>query len=67
MLDACIDRMRPLGILAADDALFRPMGVREELAAPVHEYLERVFADERLSSTILPIGDGLAISVRKPA
>jgi len=65
MLAACIDKLRPCGVLAADDALFVPMGVREKLAAPVHEYLTRVFADPRLTSTVLPIGDGLALSVRK--
>ncbi|MFH1144874.1 MAG: O-methyltransferase [Candidatus Eisenbacteria bacterium] len=67
LLDVCIRKIRPFGVLAADDALFRPFGVREELAGPIHEYLERIFADPRLISTILPIGDGLAISVRVDA
>jgi len=65
MLEPCIARLRPRGILAADDALFRPMGIRKEMADPVHEYLERVFGDPRLTTTILPIGDGLAISVKR--
>jgi predicted O-methyltransferase YrrM len=64
MLDACVERLRQRGILAADDGLFRPMGQREEMAGPIHAYNERVFADPRLRSTILPIGDGLTLSVR---
>ena len=54
-----------LEIIAADDGLFRPMGVREELSRLMDEYNEKVFADSRLTSTILPIGDGLTISVKR--
>ena len=65
MIEACIRKLARFGVLAADDALFRPMGVRKELSGPVHAYLEQVFADSRLASTILPIGDGLALSVKR--
>jgi predicted O-methyltransferase YrrM len=65
MLEKCIQLIRPGGVIAADDALFRPMGVREELSEHMDAYNEKVFADPRLVSTILPIGDGLTISMKK--
>jgi predicted O-methyltransferase YrrM len=65
MLERCVQLVRPGGVIVADDALFRPMGFREELSQAMDEYNEKVFADARLVSTILPIGDGLTISVRK--
>lgn len=64
MLESCIEKVRPFGIIAADDALFKPMGIPEKHSRPIHEYNKRVFADPRLTSTILPIGDGLTLSVR---
>jgi predicted O-methyltransferase YrrM len=65
MLEKCIQRTRAGGIIAADDALFRPMGVREELSRAIDEYNQKVFADPHLVSTILPVGDGLIISVKR--
>jgi predicted O-methyltransferase YrrM len=64
MLEDCVDLLRRGGILAADDALFQPMGIADHFARPVHEYNRRVFAHPHLVSTILPIGDGLTLSVR---
>jgi predicted O-methyltransferase YrrM len=65
MLEKCIQKARPGGIIAADDALFRPMGAGEELSEFMDEYNQKVFADSRLVSTILPIGDGLTISMKR--
>jgi len=65
MLDRCVDRIRTGGVLAADDALFRPMGIREELARVIDEYNRLVFGNPRLISTILPVGDGLTISLKR--
>ena len=64
MLEPCIQKVRLHGVLAADDALFRPMGFREEISRPMDEYNRLVFSDPRLMSTILPIGDGLTLSIR---
>ena len=64
MLDELIEKTRPGGIIAADDGLFVPMGMRADIAQPLHEYNLKVFADGRLRSTIVPIGDGLTLSVR---
>jgi predicted O-methyltransferase YrrM len=66
MLEACLERLRPGGVLAADDALFVPMGVREDFAKAVHAYNQQVFADPRLASVMLPLGDGLVLSLKKP-
>lgn len=64
MLDRCIELLRLNGVLAADDGLFLPKGCDKEFAEPVHQYNEMVLSDLRLYSTILPIGDGLTLSVK---
>jgi caffeoyl-CoA O-methyltransferase len=64
MLDDCIAKLRPFGILVADDTLFYPMGIPEKHSKPMDEYNKKVFADPRLKSTILPIGDGITISIK---
>lgn len=64
LLEDCIRLLRPFGMLAADDALFLPKGIPAKFSAPIHRYIQLVFADPRLYSTILPIGDGLALSVK---
>mgnify|MGYP000938560731 CR=1 FL=1 len=64
LLSRCIELTRVGGLIVADDALFAPMGVAEKFAAPIHRYNEMIFADARLYSTILPIGDGVALSLK---
>jgi predicted O-methyltransferase YrrM len=64
MLEECINLTRKNGLIIADDALFMPMGIPEKFSAPVHRYIEKVFSDDRLYSTILPIGDGVVISTK---
>ncbi|MBV7271861.1 O-methyltransferase [Clostridiaceae bacterium UIB06] len=64
MLEKCISLTRKNGLIIADDVLFKPMGIPEKFSEPVHEYLKKVFSDKRLYNTILPIGDGLAISMK---
>ena len=66
MLEDCIRLLRPGGILAIDDALFKPMGIPEKFSAPVHRANELAFADPRLYCTLLPIGDGLLLCVKQP-
>lgn len=63
MLERCISLARPGGLLIADDTLFKPMGIPEKFSEPMHRYNELVFAHPRLYSSILPIGDGMTISV----
>ncbi|MDV3426722.1 MAG: O-methyltransferase [Bacillota bacterium] len=64
MLEKCIKLTRKNGLIIADDVLFKPMGIPEKFSEPVHRYVKQIFADKRLYSTILPIGDGLAISTK---
>jgi len=64
LLEKCIRLTRLYGMIVADDALFQPMGVPERLSTPVHTYNQRVFSDPRLYSTILPIGDGVTVSIK---
>lgn len=64
LLERSIALTRKFGILVADDALFKPRGIPASFSEPVHDYNQRVFADARLYSTILPIGDGVTISVK---
>jgi predicted O-methyltransferase YrrM len=64
LLDRCVDLTREYGVIIADDALFKPRGIPDKFSAPVHRYNELVFADPRLLSTILPIGDGITVSVK---
>ncbi len=52
------------GILAAGDTLFRPLGVPAKFADPVHRYNQLATADPRLYTTILPIGNGLTVSLK---
>ena len=59
---------RPSALILADNmfwsgATFLP-GVRKHGAKGIMEYTKRIFSDPRLSSLIVPLGDGLAISVR---
>lgn len=64
MLEKCIKLTRKNGFIIADDVLFKPMGIPDKFSNPVHEYVERFFKDSRLYSTILPLGDGMAISIK---
>jgi predicted O-methyltransferase YrrM len=44
--------------------MFKPLGRPDPVSAPIHGYNQKAFSDERLYSTILPVGDGLTISVK---
>ena len=59
---------RPGSIILADNlfwsgATFLP-GIRKEGTEGIIEYTKRIFNDSRLSSLIIPLGDGLGISYR---
>jgi predicted O-methyltransferase YrrM len=64
LFDRLVQITRVGGILAADDALFRPMGIPAKFADPVHRYNQLATSDPRLYTTILPIGDGLTVSLK---
>ena len=65
MIDSCIQKLNSGGIIVADDTLFKALGKKEKFANFMHKYNEMVFNDNRIFSTILPIGDGLTISYKK--
>jgi predicted O-methyltransferase YrrM len=64
LFERSVQLTRVGGILAADDALFRPMGIPAKFADPVHQYNTYAATDTRLYTTILPIGDGLTVSLK---
>lgn len=64
LLERCIELTRDYGVIVADDALFKPLGVSDGLSDPIHSYNQMVFSDQRLYSTILPVGDGLTVSIK---
>lgn len=64
MFEKCVGVLRVGGILAADDGLFLPLGFETPNAQAMHEYNQMAFADKRLYTTLLPIGDGLTLSLK---
>ena len=75
MLDRLVDLLRPGGLLVTDNVLWdgevvpgfvphpaRPPDSTQAIAA----YNERLNTDPRLLTTIVPLRDGVALSVKKP-
>ncbi|MFA7057938.1 MAG: O-methyltransferase [Candidatus Cloacimonadales bacterium] len=65
IIDRCIELLNPKGIIFSDDTLFLPLGYKDRLAKPMDEYNQYVMQHPRLVTTILPIGDGITISLLK--
>ncbi len=65
IIDRCIELLNPKGIIFADDTLFLPLGYKERLSKPMEEYNQYVSQHPKLETTILPVGDGITISVLK--
>lgn len=64
-LDVALPRLRPGGLVLADNVLWGGRTARGETdasTAALITYNQRIFSDPRLSSVIVPVGDGLAIS-----
>jgi predicted O-methyltransferase YrrM len=73
MLDRLIAILRPGGLLVSDNVLWSGEVVEDYVAAPERDaadtealraYNRRLTSDPRLLTTILPVGDGLALSVK---
>lgn len=66
-LDQALRLLRPGGIVAADNLLWSGRVWDEASQDPdtrgVREYTRRIFAEPRLSSTLVPVEDGLGISI----
>jgi len=69
-LDLAFKLTKPGSIIMADNMLWsgatflRGVRKRKRGAEGIIVYTKRIFADPRVSSLIVPLGDGLAISVR---
>ncbi len=64
VIDKCIELLKPNGLIFADDTLFLPMGFKERLAKPMDDYNKYVCSHPQLVTTILPVGDGITISLK---
>src|SRR5205814_1248417 len=74
MLDRLVDLLRPGGLLVTDNVLWSGEVVPGFVEAPRHDpedthaiadYNQRLSADPRLMTTIVPLRDGVAISVKR--
>ncbi|NBG87639.1 O-methyltransferase [Isachenkonia alkalipeptolytica] len=73
MLDLAISLLKPGGLLISDNILYKGMVSSEELVQRrkrtiVHrmrEYLEYITHHRELTTSIIPIGDGVALSYKK--
>jgi predicted O-methyltransferase YrrM len=75
-LDRLIDLLRPNGVLFTDNILWHGdviPGFRTDAAhaadsaAAISRFSRRLAADARLETTFLPVGDGVALSVKRDA
>lgn len=72
-LDESLRLVKDGGLIVADDVLFKGMIADDRFYHPryntltkrLREYVERVMNSSRLDSTIIPLGDGVAISRKK--
>lgn len=73
LLDDCLRCLKPGGLLISDNVLFKGMIASNELVIRrkitivkrMRVYLETIASHPQLISSILPLGDGLAISWKK--
>jgi len=66
MLENTVKLCKKGGMIIADDTLFRVIEtVRSGLGDYTHDYNRAVFAHKKLFSTIIPIGHGLTLSLKK--
>jgi len=75
MLDRLIDLLRPRGLLVTDNVLWSGEVVPGFVESPKHDpadtgaiadYNRQLNADPRVTTAIVPLRDGVAISVKKP-
>jgi predicted O-methyltransferase YrrM len=73
MLERLLELLRPGGTLVTDNALWNGEVIPGFITSPrhdpadtaaIHAYNERLAADPRLYTVLLPVGDGVAISVK---
>lgn len=65
--------LKPGGVLLSDNILYHGMVENEEkverrkitIVKRLHMYLEEIMSNKQLTTSIIPIGDGVALSVKK--
>jgi len=65
LLDVCVEKLRPGGLLISDDVLFPAKQVRKRQKELIHSYNQALVNHPQLFTVILPLGDGLAISLKR--
>lgn len=71
--DKCCKMMKPGGIILSDNVLYQGMIASDDLVVRrkktlvrnMREYLEYISHDERYVTSVLPLGDGLAVTLIK--
>ena len=75
LLDRLVDRLRPGGVLVTDNVLWHGEVIDGFVDPPqrdardteaIRHYNNRLAGDPRLLTTFLPVGDGVALSVKLP-
>lgn len=72
-LPECLRLLRPGGLLISDNVLYRGMVASEEpvtrrkrtIVMRMREYLDTICSADELETSIVPIGDGIAVSYKK--
>lgn len=72
-LNDCLDRLKPGGILVSDNILYKGMIATDDLVVRrkrtivnrMRQYLETICNHPQLDTSIIPIGDGLAVSYKR--
>jgi len=72
-LPYCLELLKDDGIIISDNVLFRGMVASDDLVIRrkitivkrMRKYLEMISKDENLLTTIIPMGDGIAITTRR--
>ncbi|WP_105615261.1 O-methyltransferase [Vallitalea okinawensis] len=68
LLKTCISLLKRGGILLAEDTLFPILNLEEKwryLIPSIEAFNQAIIKSDEIDSTILPIGDGLTIAVKK--
>ena len=69
-LDAVIDRVRPGGLIIADNVLWSgrvllPVDQQDEQTRAIIEYTRKVKADPRLEQVMIPLRDGVSVARKR--
>ena len=65
LLNSCVNKLRPGGLLISDDVLFPTKQVRKRQKELMNAYNHALVNHPDLLTIILPLGDGVALSMKK--